>query len=99
MAAVDLRKLTAPDFEPRIDDLFRVELPELDLSLKLAEVRELGRGKRDGGAFSLLFVSPAGPFLPQAMYPLAHATLGTLRIFLVPLGPMHGGNGYEAIFT
>ena len=62
-------------------------------------MKRIGTALRAGGAFSLLFVSAAGPFLPQAIYALAHPVMGTLELFLVPLGPMQGGNGYEAIFT
>ena len=45
------------------------------------------------------FVAPAGPFLPQAIYPVMHPALGTMEIFLVPVGPLAGGNGYHAVFT
>jgi hypothetical protein len=35
----------------------------------------------------------------QVTYPLAHPELGTLEIFIGPIGPMDGGNGYQAVFT
>jgi len=97
----DIATLTADDFEPHVQDEFQIAPPacEIALSLKLIEVRRLGRAMRPGGAFSLLFLSPPGPFYPQAIYPLTHATLGTLDLFLVPLGPKDGGNSYEAVFT
>ena len=41
----------------------------------------------------------AGTSLPQAIYPLTHPALGMMEIFLVPIGPLAGGNGYQAIFT
>jgi hypothetical protein len=28
-----------------------------------------------------------------------HPSLGTMEIFLVPVGPVAGGNAYQAIFT
>jgi hypothetical protein len=62
-------------------------------------VRRLGQALRDGGAFSLVFAAKSGAVLPQAVYPLAHPALGTLEIFLVPIGPVPGGMGYEAVFT
>lgn len=99
MAAADLRKLAVGDFEQRLDETFVVQIPELALTLKLTRVNRLGESGRPGGAFSLLFVAPPGPFLPQAIYPLEHAELGRLEIFLVPLGPRDGGNLYESIFT
>jgi len=97
--AMPLADLTAADFEPHVGAIFRLAAGTGDIALKLAEVRRLGQAVREGGAFSLTFLSPAGPFLPQAVYPIAHPALGALDIFLVPLGPRDGGIAYEAIFT
>lgn len=99
MAGADLRKLTIGDFERRKDDTFMLRIPQLELSLKLTKVSRLGDSGRPDGAFSLWFVTPPGPFLPQGIYPLEHAEMGRLEIFLVPLGPREGGNMYESIFT
>jgi len=91
--------LTAADFEPIKGGDFILAAAGGELALKLAEVRRLGTALREGGAFSLLFVTPPGPFLPQAIYPISHPALGTLELFIVPLGPKDGGNRYEVIFT
>lgn len=99
MAAADLRKLEVGDFEPRLDETFVLQVPQLDVTLKLTRVNRLGESGRPGGAFSLWFTSAPGQFLPQAIYPLEHAGLGRLEIFLVPLGPRDGGNLYESVFT
>src|ERR1043165_7842538 len=99
MAAADLRKLTVGDFEQRKGEAFALRIPELELTLTLKQVGRLGESGRAGGAFSLLFSAPPGPSLPPAIYPLEHAGLGRLEIFLVPLGPREGGNIYESIFT
>jgi len=96
---VDIAKLTAADFEPRIADSFRIATSSGAVELKLVDVRPLGNAMREGGAFALTFLSPPGPFLPQAIYPLDNAALGTLELFIVPLGPKDGGNSYEAVFT
>ena len=37
--------------------------------------------------------------MPQRIYPLVHETLGSLELFIVPIGPREGGMVYEAIFT
>jgi hypothetical protein len=95
----DIAQLTAADFEPRIADEFRAAAPAGEVSLRLVEVRRLGKALRKGDAFSLTFLSPPGPFLPQAIYPLLHPAFEALELFLVPIGPMDGGNGYEAVFT
>ena len=99
MAAADLRKLAVGDFEQRLDEIFTFKVPQLELALKLKRVNRLGESGRPGGAFSLFFTTPPGPFLAQAIYPLEHAELGRLEIFLVPLGPRDGENLYESIFT
>ena len=50
--------------------------------------------------FSLLFLGPPSDhYLPQRTYRLAHAQMGDLDIFLVPLGPVDRRMQYEAIFT
>lgn len=95
----DLATLTAADFEPRVNDTFRLPIAPAELSLKLVEVRRLGQAMRQGGAFSLLFISPPGPFLRQGTYPLDNPSLGRLNLFIVPLGPKDGGNSYEVVFT
>jgi hypothetical protein len=94
-----LAALAVNHFEERAGEAFRLLAPGQERELKLVEVRRLGLGHREGGAFALLFLAPPGPFLPQAIYPIAHPALGTLELFLVPLGPQLGGNAYEAVFT
>ena len=53
--------------------------------------------------FSLLFLGPLRPILPQAIYPLEHPALGRMEIFLVPIGPdprgKQTGMRYEAAFN
>ena len=94
-----LSALTPDDFEPRSGENFELTTPQGALALKLVEVRRLGAALRAGGAFSLTFQSAPGPFLRQAIYPIGHPALGTLELFIVPLGPKDGGNQYEVIFT
>ena len=43
--------------------------------------------------------APKGTALPQSIYPVTHPALGLMEIFLVPVGPLSGGVGYQAIFT
>src|SRR6186713_1928366 len=97
--AKELAALTADDFEPCKGENFQVTSARGVLALELVDVRRLGPALRDGGAFSLTFQSAPGPFVPQATYPIAHPKLGTLEMFIVPLGPKNGGNQYEVIFT
>lgn len=91
--------LRLTDFDARIKAPFTLQGPPQPLELRLEEARPLGHGVREGGAFSLLFLGPARPILPQATYRLEHAEMGAMDIFLVPVGPQAGGMGYEAVFT
>lgn len=91
--------LNIADFEPLNGADFTLAAASGELALKLTEVRHLGTALRAGGAFSLLFTTPGGPRLPQAIYPITHPALGTLELFIVPLGPKDGSNRYEVIFT
>ena len=93
-----IASLTAADFEPHRGKSFHLAGPA-DLTLKLVEVQRRGAALREGGAFSLLFMSAAGPFLPQAIYVISHPAFGSLELFFVPLGPQQDGNLYEVIFT
>jgi hypothetical protein len=94
-----LSDLSAEDFEPHRGTSFRLAANGATLELRLDEVQRLGTALRAGGAFSLMFRSAAGPSLPQAIYPIDHPTLGTLELFVVPLGPKDGGHRYQVIFT
>jgi hypothetical protein len=49
--------------------------------------------------FSLVFRGPPEPLLAQAIYPLRHAGLGLLEIFLVPIARDDGGATYQAVFS
>jgi hypothetical protein len=90
-----LEALSAADFRGNVGSLFRLSVtsPESGLTvlaeLELAEVN--GPAGAASGAFrapfSLVFRGPLTPTLPQAIYPLNHDKLGTLELFLVPVGP------------
>jgi hypothetical protein len=98
-STADLATLGINDFEPHLDAVFEMRSPGGTIPLKLEKTEAVGQSRRAGGAFSLLFVAPAGPFLPQAIYPVEHPALGAMEIFLVPVGPLPGGNGYHAVFA
>jgi hypothetical protein len=96
---MSVSSLTPSDFEPHVGHEFTVDVNGKRLGLKLTQVERLGTALREGGAFSLLFLSPPGPFLAQGSYPMQHPVLGPLELFMVPLGPKDGSNRYEVIFT
>lgn len=51
--------------------------------------------------FSLLFLAPLEPVLPQAVYRFEHDRLDAFDLFIVPLGPDGEGRHmrYEAVFN
>lgn len=102
-----LGTLTLQTFLPCVGGAFRLTTDDggtFDLELIEAAAPRSGPGR--GGAsrpgkrepFSLLFRGPSQPVLPQRIYPLRHDTLGTLELFLVPVGPDDKGLCYEAVF-
>jgi hypothetical protein len=99
MATADLAALRIDDFTPHLEAAFDMQTAGGAVPLKLVKVDPVGDSGRAGGAFSLIFVTPKGPWLPQGIYPVRHPALGIMEIFLVPVGPASGGNGYNAVFT
>ncbi len=98
-ATADLAALGIGDFSPHLDASFQMQTADGVVPLKLAKVEPAGNSGRAGGAFSLVFIAPKGPWLPQAIYPVEHPAFGIMEIFMVPVGPAFGGNSYQAVFT
>jgi len=99
-----LDRLTVMMFTEQIGKAFRLPLTEgTVLDLVLVEARNLSLRTGNPGPrrdpFSLLFLGPKAPVLPQRIYPLENAALGRLEIFLVPVGADADGVKYEAIFN
>ena len=67
------------------------------VDLELIEVSEL-RERPSGQSFSIFFAPPEGYTVLQGMFPLAHEELGTMDIFLVPVGDEKGVR-LEALFN
>jgi hypothetical protein len=49
--------------------------------------------------FSIVFLGPLEPVLPQRIYRFEHEALGTFELFIVPIGPDESGMRYEAVFS
>jgi hypothetical protein len=113
--AADLGTLKLEDFLPHLNTGFEVQLPDGKLvQATLAEAAANGitpppqgmKGRegqvlktRDGGGFTLQFVTPENSIPSQGIYSVKHPKLGTLEIFLVPNGPVPPqGYGYHAVF-
>ncbi len=91
--------LTADDFERRLDAPAHVIVDDQRIDLKVGEVKRLGEARRSGGAFSVVFVGPAGVPLEQAIHRIDIKGLGPLDLFLVPIGEDADRRHYEAVFT
>jgi len=97
-----LDALTSDDFSPRVGQAFRMRLnPEEWLELVLAEVHthKYAPPNQQRRGFSLTFQSRLPGAAPQATYTLVHDEMGTMDLFLVPVGPKGGGMRYEAVFN
>ncbi|GAB4527174.1 MAG: hypothetical protein Tsb0019_29190 [Roseibium sp.] len=95
----DLQTLTIRDFETMLDTPFAVRSVPGDVELSLVEVKAMGSGEREGGAFSLLWQGPPQPVLEQATYTLFQPEFGERDVFLVPVAEKDAGIQYEAVFT
>lgn len=98
-APADLAALSIDQFLSLRDADFELKAAGRITPLKLVKIDNIGNSGRAGGAFSLLFAAPNGPALAQGIYSVQHAAVGVMEIFLVPIGPLGGGVGYQAIFT
>ena len=100
-----LDQVTRADFAQYLGQPFRIECGGRAVEAELANVTGLGfnspaeapRDQRE--SFSLLFRAPKQWRYPQSIYRLSHARLGTLDVFLVPLGPDEHGMRLEAVFN
>jgi hypothetical protein len=104
---MELNELTFERAKALEGTLFQVETPEgTKVPMRLDEVllfpmpqqrRRAPARKRD--PFSLFFVGPVNPVLPQAMYTFRADGLTLETMFIVPIGQDGEGTDYEAVFT
>jgi hypothetical protein len=99
-----LSGLTLARFESRLGDSFRIALENgqrIDVELVEAAASGAGATPPEGvrEPFSIVFRGPFEPVLPQRIYLMEHDDLGSLEIFLVPIGPDKSGMRYEAVFA
>jgi hypothetical protein len=98
-----LDKLTPADFEPHIGDTFTITYAEgeaLEVTLAAVTIPSIivPEGRRQ--TFVITFQSTLTErYLQQGTYPIAHAVLGTLTLFIVPHQPNATGFTYEAVFN
>jgi len=98
-----LQDLTAASFEAHQGTTFRIDHGSgTPLEVVLHQVRrhEPHPGPR-AEPFSAYFLGPRSPILRQHIFKVEHDQMGTLELFLVPIGPdpQAGGMIYEAVFN
>ncbi|NJN46239.1 MAG: hypothetical protein HC808_06905 [Candidatus Competibacteraceae bacterium] len=96
-----LETLTKEHWAEHLNRTFRLDSgKEQPFEVRLVEVHSLGNARNEQREpFSLLFQAPQEPLLDQGIYTLHNSKLGTMELFLVPLGPKGDGLCYEAVFT
>lgn len=96
-----LQDLTPASFEAHVGTPFHIHYgADSPLEVVLYEVRphESHPGPR-AQPFSVYFRATGRGALPQQIYKVEHEKMGTLEIFLVPIGPDAQGMRYEAVFN
>jgi hypothetical protein len=95
-----LEDLTVTTFAERLDETFGVGDGADALEMRLVEAASLGStsGEESRAPFSVVFLGPLEPVLPQGIYRFEHEALGTFELFIVPIGPDETGMRYEAVF-
>lgn len=94
---------TLATFTEFLGDRFRIGMEgERPLEVELIEARGLlpasaNPARRE--SFSLIFLGPPRPLLPQRIYAFEHDVMGRLEIFIVPVARDDRGARYEAIFN
>lgn len=94
-----LEKLKLEDFEAHLNTKFRFMWGESNsIDLEMEEANDLGSTPRQK-QFSIIFRGPLQPLLAQGIHRLEHEKMGTIDLFLVPIGRDEGGVRYEAVFN
>ena len=106
---MDLATLTYDAAKAFEGSAFRVELRDgTQVALTLEDVTkpEAPQRRRPRGTvaprrdpFSMYFLGPPSPVLPQAIYVLRGDTVTFDGLFIVPIGKDGEGTEYEAVFT
>ena len=99
-----LEKTVFSDF---LNDRFQVQIKDTEsFDFTLVEVESLkshGSSKKSVQVrtkpFSLIFIGPSQPIFKQRIYHLIHPRLGSMDMFLVPVGETEAGIEYQAVFN
>ena len=99
---MQIDELTEELFTEQLNTKFYVPFEDRRVELELVGVEgdKSSMEKIEGvERFVIYFQGPGDFYLPQYTYRLEHEALGTLEIFMVPVGRDKNGFRYEAIFS
>lgn len=95
--------VTFEQFQPLVGTGFELQAaPGSTLHATLVEAQPLGMPPVGGRQpFSLLFLGPPAPVLPQRIYGMVHEgpAVPTMELFIVPVRAGEDGIFYEAVFA
>jgi len=94
--------MTEQGFSHHLNSTFQLNLEDHTIELKLVEVNAyMPRKNEQAGMerFSIYFEGPPDRRLPQGLYHLEHADMGSLDLFLVPIAGDEKKFRYEAVFN
>jgi len=99
--SIDLATVTKQTFDAHVGSRFAMRIDaERTIDLELVETGTIPtRPDASRAGFSLRFRAAERGHVPQRIYLLEHAVLGSLEIFLVPAGPDEIGMRYDAVFS
>jgi hypothetical protein len=97
----NLESFTLETFAPHLGEVFRVLVGEgSELAMELVSVEPYQEGRKGRRtAFSLVFLGPNEPLLPQRIYRFRHEELGAFELFIVPIARDEAAVRYEAVFA
>lgn len=97
---MSFEELSRTRFEAALTTTFTIEALSAHKSgpdVVEARLQRIGAQAVTGGyeQYSLFFLAPVTPLLPQGTYRFRHAVLGELLLFMVPVGQDGTGTQYE----
>ena len=95
------QQLTIDLFSDKVGQIWTVDEPQAPpIELTLIEVeplRNYAKLKRE--PFSLIFTTRGNFVLPQRIYGLRHSMLGSMELFIVPVGRIDDVTTYQSLFN
>jgi hypothetical protein len=93
--------LTRSTFTPLLGSTLRMSNGHRTKKVVLADISDLPKAAKanDEHCFSLLFETPAGTTLPQALRSISHHDIGTVPLLIVPVDRGKAHQWYQAVIN